>query len=206
MTDGVTTTSSLGILTWLITTFLSALFGSAFGGYFGKRGEIHALHEDINKVIRQNEAITTANETIKDELTNRSWDRQRQWEMRRDAVLAVVQSLGRARDALMYLSGMVETTRESLTYEWQRHPKMMELSGELFRRLEEFDEKRLIASFLCSPEFADALTQAGRTIRSALATVKKESQFSMENLFPPVKESVSSALLIARREIGLGDS
>jgi hypothetical protein len=204
MTDCITTTtSSIGIFTWLITTFLGALLGSAFGGYFGKKGEIQALHEDMSRVIEQNEAITKANETIKDELTNQTWDRQRQWEMRRDAVLAVVQALGRARDALMYLAGMVATTREGLTYEWQLHPKLFDLSVELIRRMEEFDEKRLVASFLCSEEFATALTQTGTTIRTALATVQKESQFSMEDLYPPVREAVSSALLTARREIGL---
>src|SRR5215469_17399814 len=89
---------------WLLTTFVSALLGSAFGGYLGKRGEIRAVHEDLNRVIAQNEAITRVNEIIKDRLTSQTWDRQRQWEMKRDAIMAVVPALGRARDALMYLA------------------------------------------------------------------------------------------------------
>jgi hypothetical protein len=149
------------------------------------------------------EKDTKSNETIKDQLTNQTWDRQRQWEMKRDAVLAVVPSLGRTRDALMYLAGLVSQMREDLPSEWQRHPKLAELSLELIRRLEEFDEKRLIASFLCSDELATALDEAGKAIRSAISTIKKEEHFSMSELFPPVRETVSTALLKAREEIGL---
>jgi hypothetical protein len=192
-----------GAVIWLLTTFLSALFGSAFGGYFGKKGEIQALHEDLSRVIAQNEAITRANETIKDRLTNQTWDRQRQWEMKRDAVITTVPALGRARDALMYLAGSVSAISEDLPYEWQRHPELYKLSVELIRRLEEFDEKRLIASFLCSDELSTALTDAGKAIRSALSTVQKEKYFSMSVLYPPVRESVSSALQVARKEIGI---
>lgn len=192
-----------GPILQIVTTFLSALLGSVFGAYFGKKGEIKALHSDLNKVIEQNEAITKANETIKNRLTNQTWDRQRQWEMKRDAILAVVPPLGRARDALMYLAGLVSTRSEDLPYEWQRDPNLLKLSLELISRLEEFDERRLIASFLCSDELATALTDAGLALRSALSIVQKEKYFSMSDLFLPVREAVSSALLIARKEIGV---
>jgi hypothetical protein len=195
--------NAVSVLVWLATTFVGAVLGSLFGGYFGKRGEIRAVHGDLDKVIAQSEATTKATESIKEQLTNQSWTLQRQWEMKRDAVMAVVVALGRARDGLMYLAGSVETTREGLTYEWQRHPKLLELSLELLRRLEEFDEKRLVAAFVCSDELSSAMTEAGKVMRSALSTVQKDDKFSMSVLFPPVRETVSTALLVARKEIGI---
>lgn len=178
----------------------------AFGGYFGKKGEIRAVHEDFDKVIEQTGAATRATELIKDQLTNQSWTRQRQWELKRDAVMAVVIAIGRARDGLMYLAGSVAHMREGLTYPWQRHPKLLERSLDLMRCLDDFDEKRLVASFVCSDDLSSALTEAGKLIRSALATVQKDSHFSISDLYPPVREAVSTALLIARREIGIQES
>jgi hypothetical protein len=40
-------------------------------------------------------------------------------------------------------------------------------------------------------------------MRSALSTVEKDDKFSMSVLFPPVRETVSMALLVARKEIGI---
>jgi hypothetical protein len=190
----------------LLGTFVGALLGSAFSGYFGKRGEIRAVDEGLKKLVAQTEAITKASESIKDELTNQSWTRQRQWEMKRDAVMAMVVALGRARDGLMYLAGSVERTREELTYVWQREPTLLRLSLELLRRLKEFDENRLVAAFLCSDELSSAMTEAGKVMRSALSTVEKDDEFSTSVLFPPVRETVSTALLVARKEIGIQET
>lgn len=197
----VTFSGPLQVLTWLGTTSLAALIGAAFGSYFGKKGEIQAVQEDLHKVVAQTAAITKAQETIRGQLSNQTWDRQRQWEMKRDAVLALVLSLGRARDTLMYLGGCAEKLRETGQTDWRSDSRITELALEWQRRMEDFDEKRLIASFLCSDDFGTTLTETGKEIRRAYKKVSADN--SMQELFPSVREVISSTVLKARQEIGI---
>jgi predicted oxidoreductase len=82
--------------------FLGGLFTASFlPSYMKEKGENLATHEDMDKLVAQVEATTRATKAIEARISHEVWDRQRQWEMKRDAVISVVQALGLADDMLL---------------------------------------------------------------------------------------------------------
>jgi hypothetical protein len=67
-----TVNAQLYFPTWLFPalTALGGLLGGLVGGYFSKRGEIRAIHRELDKVVEQNKEITKATEQIKADIEN----------------------------------------------------------------------------------------------------------------------------------------
>jgi hypothetical protein len=78
---------------------LASLIGAYFGAYFKRKGENLATHEDLDKLIEQMSAVTETTENIKAAISDDVWDRQKQWEMRRDVVFEAVRALGELQKA-----------------------------------------------------------------------------------------------------------
>jgi hypothetical protein len=72
------------------------VFKPFLGSYSAKKGENLATKEDIAQ-------ITKVQEEIKAQISDDVWDRQRQWEMRRDAVIEAVRALSELEMALIEL-------------------------------------------------------------------------------------------------------
>jgi hypothetical protein len=86
---------------------------SALGGYWGayakKKGENMATHEDIGNLVEQVQAVTKATEEIKSEISGGLWDRQKRWELRRDALFELTKRLGLLKDSLTLLISVYQT-------------------------------------------------------------------------------------------------
>jgi hypothetical protein len=80
-----------------------SLIGAFLGAYFKRKGENLATHEDLDKLVAQMAAVTEATENIKAAISDDVWDRQKQWEMRRDSVFEAARALGELDNALFEL-------------------------------------------------------------------------------------------------------
>lgn len=80
-----TQTQKAGVASMDYVSLLAPLAGGAIGGvfgtYFSKRGEIRAIHRDLDRVVEQNKALTKAAEDIKSEISKEA----RAWEIKKDA-------------------------------------------------------------------------------------------------------------------------
>src|ERR1035438_6693398 len=91
------------LLAWGLTTLVRAFVGSYLASYLKKKGENLATHEDIDKLVDQVRAVTTATKEIEERIESSAWSRQRHWEMKRDALFASVQALDRTKSAFIEL-------------------------------------------------------------------------------------------------------
>jgi hypothetical protein len=70
--------------------FLLPLVGTGLGVYVGaylkKKGENLATHEDVRKLIDQVSAVTQTTKEIETKISTDFWNRQKHWEIRRDAL------------------------------------------------------------------------------------------------------------------------
>lgn len=87
--------------------------GSFLGAYLKKKGENLATHEDVDKLVEQIKAISQATKIIESNISDKSWDRQRHWELKRDAVFAVMQALGKADETLYFVSVAIVEGRKA---------------------------------------------------------------------------------------------
>jgi hypothetical protein len=94
------TMSLMELVGWGVATMIGAFVGSFLAGYLKKKGENLATHEDIGKLVEQMEAT----KEIEAAISSRVWERQRKWELKRDALFEAIQGL---RDVEYGLSKMV---------------------------------------------------------------------------------------------------
>jgi hypothetical protein len=100
------------LMAWGLTTLVAAFIGSYLAGYLKQKGENLATHEDINKLVEQLEATTTATKSIEARFSNEVWDRQKRWEMTREISLEVLRTIGKASTDLKYASAaLIRVTR-----------------------------------------------------------------------------------------------
>lgn len=83
-----------------MTAVVAGLAGY-FGSYLKRKGENRAMQEDIQSLVKQVGVVTRTTEEIKTELSDKSWDRQRQWELKRDILFEAMRALGNADAVLL---------------------------------------------------------------------------------------------------------
>lgn len=103
-----------------LTTLVSAFVGSYLASYLKKKGENLATHEDIDKLVDQVRAVTTATKEIEERIESSIWSKQRHWEMKRDALFASVQALDRTKTAFIELWASQVFEASDPEYEQQR--------------------------------------------------------------------------------------
>ncbi len=133
----------------------ASLVGAVIGAYAKRKGENLATHEDLDKLVAQMAAVTETAENIKAAISDDLWDRQKQWEMRRDAVFEAVRTLGQLDNALLelHVAYSVSTSRDDFVAQ---------------NRLEKGDSFNTIGSNLDGARFlADAIV--GRPLGKALS-------------------------------------
>jgi hypothetical protein len=70
------------------------------GAYFKRRGEDQAITDGFAEVLRQTRETTQATKSIEAKISGEMWDRQKQWEMKREVIFDMRRKLSTVDDAL----------------------------------------------------------------------------------------------------------
>jgi hypothetical protein len=87
----------------LVINILVMILTAFFRGYGTKKGKNLATKEDLQNVLIQVKAVTRSTEEIKTELSELTWSKQRQWDMKRDAALDVMKIFGEMEQLLNHI-------------------------------------------------------------------------------------------------------
>lgn len=98
------------LLTWVLTTLVGAFVGSFLAGYFKKKGENIATKEDFKDLKEQTRQLTQTTKEIETKLEDQVWNRQRQWEMKKEIFIEATRLVAKADEMLArtvsaYLNG-----------------------------------------------------------------------------------------------------
>jgi hypothetical protein len=93
-------------------TIAGAAIAAYFGACFKKRGEDQALREGFAEVLRQTTETTQATKKMEATISNEVWDRQKQWEMKRDVVFEATKRMGTVKDKLIAFQPLSPGRRE----------------------------------------------------------------------------------------------
>src|SRR5579862_3362214 len=103
----------LGLLVlWALGVLAAAFLGSWLGAYMKKKGENFATREDLQDVVEQVKAVTRTAEEIKSEIAGGLWDRQKQWELRRDTLFELAKCLTESDDAITKMYSVLSVRGE----------------------------------------------------------------------------------------------
>jgi len=148
------------LLTWGLTTLGTAFVGSYLAGYLKKKGENLATHEDIDKLVAQMAAVTSATKEIEAKISGDLWDRQMRWNQKRDIYGRLLDALDRiqmslrralaADEAFHIYHG--ETAKEAAEAFAQAQKDVAALTGEFIRAT-------TLARLFASPDALSVLDQ-----------------------------------------------
>src|SRR5262249_31736232 len=102
-----------GFVTWALAALMGSFLGSFLNSYLRTKGQNLATHEDIGKLLDQVSAVTTTTKEIEAKISSEVWDRQKHWELRRDAVFDALKSMGHVEDALTAFHAICQTDEVS---------------------------------------------------------------------------------------------
>jgi hypothetical protein len=185
---------------WLLISIAGSLFGGYLAGYLRKKGENLATHEDFQKILRQLNETTRATKSIEAKVSDESWEKQRRWEMKRDALRDVLQAYQGTENALVELIRIISRSsddnpsiasvpfREALRH-WQH-------------KIDDFGGRRTFALIFCNRDTNEALLDMQRQLTSAAVKLADGASGGLEELAPELHGAIAKALACARREIG----
>src|SRR5262249_24189492 len=91
----------LGAIIAILSFILVAVFRPYLSGYASKKGENLATHEDIDKLVDQVKATTDATKKLEAEISSGVWNKQKRWEMKREALFDAARRISEIDDAML---------------------------------------------------------------------------------------------------------
>lgn len=200
----------LNLLVGLNSVILIFLVVNAFkpfiGSYAAKKGENLATKEDI-------EQLTKIAEGIKAEISDKVWDRQKQWELKRDAVIEVM------RNASPLMGAMKEIETIFAFQYLNREEAKRALSDALARWADYeklFLKSLLVAQVFAGEELIESLQKLRGIIRQEYEAYFAACVFENvtlladlrtgSNLANALTEERNAALRAARKELDVKDA
>jgi hypothetical protein len=182
--------------------------GAYLGAYFRNRGVSRAIQEDLDELVMK--AVTQATKEIEAKMSNDMWDRQKRWEMKRDAFFAVVRDLESMERALSDLNTMYAPARGDLAqsgphtlYMIEQKSKALDQWSEISAR---FDAARAQAALAGGPEVIGAIQTAGKMMRTvAQGMLRGDVGIYSKSLKDMIAANVRVTAAI-RKELGVGST
>jgi hypothetical protein len=191
------------LIRWGLTTLIGAFVGSFLGGYFRTKGENVATHEDIQKLVDQVRATTEATKAIEARISNEVWDRQRQWELKRDALLEGGRALADLNAALMKLnavySAKAENTQISKAFENQETAAIDAFNKAAYS----FQRAQLVVSVVSGNEVQKAFIAMETILKEISLEVVDGDTKKYSKTLPRLKESATGVTRAIQKELGM---
>ena len=187
---------------WAGVAILLLFWKSFIPAYLNKKGENLATHEDLNKLVEQMKAVTEATKEIEANISDKVWNKQRHWEMKREGVLTVMQALGKADEALHSVSNALKVAHKSeqpeifqtaITERWEK----------CYYDIEDFDRKRALALIVCDKSFNDTLMAIGQQLRAIAYELGEGKLGAYAEISKELSHNYAQAYGFARRELGI---
>jgi hypothetical protein len=197
------------LIAWGLTTLVGAFIGSFLGGYLKKKGENHATHEDIGKLVDQMAAVTTATKEIEAKISNDVWERQRKWEVKREALFEALKELGNVEYAMGRLMLTLEMAKNSIDSQpwtgkkaaaevWMTEKK--EAAKEWNMALVTFKKARILALLVCGQDLRDAFETLEKSI-IALTNEAVSDHSKTSPWFQTTRGQINAIIHLVRQEL-----
>jgi uncharacterized Tic20 family protein len=189
-------------IAWGLTTLVAAFVGSYLGGYLRKKGENHATHEDIDKLIAQVAAVTTTTKEIEAKISNDVWERQRKWEVKREALFEAMKELASVQNALTRLDSAYRAASSSDDPNAAYWLKAKSESLDVWSKTRvNFDIAKTLALLVCSEEVKMPFLAVDLSIGNIANTAIFSNQQTLHQALPTLVKQLNALTNSVRKEL-----
>lgn len=149
----------LGLCLGAIAAYLS--------GYSRKKGENLATKEDIKELTAQTAVLTQTAKEIEATISDKMWDRQKRWELKRDQIFLVAQKSTAIRETLINLHGEFRRFDGYTLGRWRERMDAANLA------LDDLESAGLMAGLVCSSKLYDAVYSFVELARNIIVDMLK---------------------------------
>jgi hypothetical protein len=178
-----------------ITTLIGSGIGAFVGAYLRKKGENLATHEDIDKLVTQVSAVTTATKEIESKITSDVWDRQKKWELKREVLFETARKVAQVKDALTSLHAVYKTDQQMINKgHAARVDERIKVGAVWIDAADELDQAASLVALVCGQGVQKALLGFGLFTRQLAQTIIEGRPETLES---SVKELVTKSEAIS---------
>jgi hypothetical protein len=190
-------------LGWFLLAALASGFGGYFGSYLKKKGENLATHEDLDRLVKQMEATTNATKAIEARISNEVWNRQRQWELKRDALLEGGRALADLNTALMKLNA-VYSAKSSSKQMGSAFATQEEVAIDAFNKASySFQRAQLVVSVVSGNELQKAFIAMETILKEISLEVVSGDTEKYSVALPKIKASATGVIQAIQAELDI---
>ena len=192
------------LIAWGLTTLVTAFVGSYLAGYLKKKGENLATHEDIDKLVEQVAAVTTASKKIEAQISDSVWNRQKRWEITKDALVESVGALSQITEALTLLDSTYRAAsamKDPNAAVWSA--RTTDALDEWSRASATFSRAMLLAELVCGQEVKNTLNALNLHVRNVAGDVLAGKLETFRNSVVQLLAHQTLLLAAIRKELGI---
>lgn len=183
---------------WVLSVIVALFVGGFLSSYMKKKGENLATHEDIDKLVEQVRAVTTATKDIEAKISNDVWDRQKRWELKREVLFETTRRLSELENALLAYGAILKTEK---SHEPSWNETFLERGKRWLAATTAFDETALLVAIVCSKETKDAIDGFDILANRVAAEVGKMQAEAYDKSSGDLSRKLFAARVAIRREL-----
>jgi hypothetical protein len=184
-----------------VVTVLSAGIGAFIGTYLKKKAKNLATHEDLDKMVAQMAAITERTKSIEATISSEVWDKQKQWEMKREVLFEAAKRIAEVDGALASFGAITrlsegeggDTIYEALRKVRERWTKASAA----------MDETLLLVAIVCEKETVYVCYAFQHMATNIALKVAKNEPNALAELRTAFHVSLSATRNSIRKELGV---
>jgi hypothetical protein len=176
-------TGLVAVAGWAGVAILLLFWRSFIPEYLKEKGKNLATKEDLDDLVKQVQAVTTATKEIENKLSHDVWNRQKQWEMKREVLFDLTKSMTSASDALTEVYSFYDTERKRTgPMPPARQEKELRLGATFSDAASAFDNVTVLSGIVCGESLQKAAVQFGIFLREAKMEAKDLPEFPAKQL------------------------
>lgn len=194
-----------------LTALVSSFIGSYIGSYFKKKGENRAAHENFKQLLAELKETTHATKQIEAKISDEVWDRQREWEFKRDALLEGGRAIADFLASVMRLSAVYATKGEAKEDEEIAYLQALGKSEQdaldaVNDAAYSLQRAQLVISIVSGKSTQIAFVKTERLFKQVTVKIIEGDTEYLKRELPRLRDYGSNLTLAIRRELGFDDS
>jgi len=186
-------------------TLVVSVFTYFLGSYAKKKGENLATHEDMENLVLQMAAVAQATKEIEAKISDEVWNRQRQWEMKRDALLSLAKSERIAGQALVRLDAAFSVAKRFPIGTPAAEEATTEATKAWLIASSALDEAMLQVSLVCEPEMGPRCDSFINLLRTTAVQIS-EGKTDLSQRSAAMDKEKAGLYRAVRKELLLNES